>query len=206
MKRKFILSTVLLIVVSFAVLGATYSWFISSKAIDNVTFETGSIQYVLTGNLKDPLSSEYIIPGEELVDNTIGVENYSSIESQLRIKIAYQLEGGTVTTFVSENTNGASTTASLIGVIDSKFTYNATDDYWYYFYEVGNAVIPPNDELALLLEVAIISSLYANGNVVGSTLKTKKLGVTIIFEAKQKKNVSWEDTEWAILATTLIEN
>jgi len=77
----------MLIATSLAVLGAAYGWFISSKAIENVTFDSGSIQYVLIGSLKDSSTSGVMIPGEELVvqDSAIGVENYSSIESQLRV-------------------------------------------------------------------------------------------------------------------------
>lgn len=208
MKKSFIISVVMLIVASLAVLGATYGWFISSKAIDNIAFESGSIQYVLTGALKDSSTSGYIIPGEELVvqEGAIGVENYSSIESQLRVKIAYQLEGEAVTVFTDEHVNASSTIASVIGVIDSQFTYNILDGYWYYFYEVGNTIIPAYDELSSILEIEIIHSLVVNGHVTGSIFRAKDFAVTIIFEAKQKKNVDWEDIEWDVLATTLIEN
>ena len=208
MKKSFIVSIIMLIVASLAVLGATYGWFLSSKAIENVTFDSGSIQYVLTGALKDSSTSGYVIPGEELViqDNAIGVENYSSIASQLRIKIAYQLEGQAVTVFTNENTNTSSTIASVIGVIDDQFIYNEVDGYWYYFYEEENPIIPAYDELALLLEIEIIHNLMINGHVTGSAFQAKDFAVTIIFEAKQQKNVNWEDIEWDVLATTLIEN
>ena len=208
MKKSFILSIIMLIVTSLAVLGATYAWFLNSKAIENVAFESGSVQYVLTGALKDPSTSGYIIPGEELViqDNAIGVENYSSIESQLRVKIAYQLDGQDVTVFTNENTNTSSTIASVIGVIDDQFIYNEVDGYWYYFYQVENPIIPAYDELELLLEIEIIHNLMINGNVTGSAFQAKDFAVTIIFEAKQQKNVNWEDIEWDVLTTTLIEN
>jgi hypothetical protein len=40
--------------------------------------------------------------------------------------------------------------------------------------------------------------------VIGTPFQAKDFAVTIIFEAKQKKNVDWEDIEWDVLATTLI--
>ena len=208
MKKSFILSIIMLIATSLAVLGAAYGWFISSKAIENVTFDSGSIQYVLIGSLKDSSTSGVMIPGEELVvqDSAIGVENYSSIESQLRVKIAYQLEGEDVVVFTDDNTNLSSTTASIVGVIGEQFTYNAVDGYWYYYYEVGNMTIPAYDEVSSILEIEIIHSLMINGHVTGSPFQAKDFAVTIIFEAKQKKNVEWEDIEWDVLATTLIEN
>ena len=206
MRKNLILSVIMLIVTCFAVLGATYAWFASSKTIDEVTFDSGSIQYVLTGSLEDASVLEVILPGEELVvqDRAIGVENYSTIESQLRVKIAYQMEGGAVVVFTDDNTDLSSTTASVIGVIDDQFTYNEDDGYWYYYYEVGETTIPAYDELSSILEIEIIHSLKVNGHVIGTPFQAKDFAVTIIFEAKQKKNVDWEDIDWDLLATTLI--
>ncbi|MDD3171363.1 MAG: hypothetical protein PHO86_03480 [Bacilli bacterium] len=208
MKKSFIFSIIMLLVACIAVLGATYGWFVASRATENVTFETGSVHYVLTGGLKDSSTLGNVIPGQELVieDSPIGIENYSSIESQLRVKIAYQFEDGEVITFTSENTNTSSVDVQVLGVVGDNFIYNEIDGYWYYYYGVENPVIPAYDELESILTIEIISSLYTNGNVTGSNLMTKKIGLVIIFEAKQKKNVSWEDIEWDVLSTTLIEN
>lgn len=201
--KRIIFIIISLIMIIVMLTSSTLAWFVFTRETGRVIYRSGEVNYIMYGKMIETVEDDIIIPGEELISSTIGIQSVSNIKTQLRLKISYQIEGGQISIFTASNNDPSSTTADLIGIIDPKFTYNEIDGYWYYIYSNGNTVIPETTDDPLLIN--IISSFKYNGNVYGTSAAQKKVAIHISFEAKQSDNVNWDDITWDTLTNIIIE-
>lgn len=135
------------------------------------------------------------------------LKNYSTIDSQVRIKIEY--------TYYNSSSDPTASSAVYQGASSEKlqvnfptgltYSYNSSDGYWYC--SISDGVIPAinsedstgtTDEtttsvLSEYEEVVLIEDMYYKGDMHDKTYEGKEVSVTITLQAKQAYYVDWED-------------
>lgn len=189
-----IISSSFLILLSLAIIGFTYGWFVHDTSFPDNTVSVGDLRYVKTGALVDEAS--VIVPGENLVVTAFSVDNLSPIASQLRMKITYTR----VTSVLGVPTPEANyvykgATDDHLGVtFTSTFTLTDgdptpdeyDDDYWYYLsatdvISAASGVIP------------LISEIYYDGAKTSIDYQGQPVSIRIVMEVKQAGSVSWAE-------------
>ena len=179
----FSIVSLVLVVMSFAMLSISYGWFAHLYTIPDGQVGVGDIEFNPTGSFITDLS--IIEPQEELVDTTFSVVNESSITTQLRIQIVYTKitnDGGTITS--ADQIYHADLTDHLSVTMDSNFVVSG--DYFYYGGETS--IIAVNSGL-----IDLITSIYYDGDFTGIDYQTYPVEITITIQAKQASNVTWND-------------
>lgn len=190
--KKIRLLCLMLLLFTVIFTSTTYAWMISVKNIPSISFGTSVLKYQLQGAFND---SSYIVPGEELITTPFVLINSSTVPSELRVKITYEYvlnESPESELFTSLNLDSSSNKV-MMGVVDNKWKY--LSDYWYYEgVEVssdGKYIIPASNVTPTTLD--LLSSLSYKGNKVGNDYQMNSLKVVLKFDAKQAKNVTWDE-------------
>lgn len=188
MKRKSLilsLASLVLIVTSLIMLGVTYGWGADLVNLGNGTISVGDLRYTQTGSFVT--DGTIVHPMEELIDTNISIDNQSSIESQLRVKITYtKITNPTGDSLVIEEdyvyTDDTSEHISVI--FDSAFTYDS--GYWYSNGTTG--VLSANSG-----NLAIISSIIYDGENTNIDYVGQDVAISVTIEVKQNDNVTWTE-------------
>ena len=187
----FQLCTILFIlIISFVTI--TYAWFVQVKRTGAVYFKTGEVLYVITDDtFKNKLiDDEIIVPGQDLVkSDPVYILNESTLSSNLRIKGYVTING------IKYNLNNIDND-EIIEKLDSMWIYDEESECFYPY---------ENDEEKIFSAVLIsqtgktdtvinlIESLKLNGNIIGNSVSSKNVSITLIFQGKQANYASWSD-------------
>ena len=193
--KKILILLITFLLTALTLITSTFAWITSLNRSGNIIFVTGEVKYVLTGSLEE---YNLIIPETPLIeDQPYVLTNQSSIDSELRIKILYQfseddklenLKEEDWLIFDEASTNDTPTN-KLAGKLNSEGTFSYSDGFWYYSKD-NNSTILAGDEV----QITILEELYANGLACGNNECSKKnLYIKLIFQAKQKNYVTWEE-------------
>ncbi len=218
MKNKIIcliLSAVLL--VGLAGANGAYAWFALSSggslggAGGKHSLSTGNVGYMLTGDFTADFDSSKIVPEDELLvsfdeeqnaadiakvseypDCKMFIENTSSIDTQLRIKVVYGY--GDEAEKVFDNSEASPLTVELTD--PSLWSYNGGYIYYGAFDETAQSseVIPAFEaaEGATPAVIPLFDSIrYSGANTENDMISGKTLNVKVIFEARQSEYVDW---------------
>jgi len=187
MKRKNLymsLASLVLLLASFVMIGITYGWFAFIVDLNPGTLSVGDLRYTQSGSF---ITDEIIVPGLELLDADIDIDNQSPITSQLRVKIEYTEitnPGGTGlvidTVILTDSAND-----HLVVEWDPTSTFVYDTDYWYYNSTVS--VIAATSGAIPILD-SIKYGLNTNIDYVGQAVS-----ITVIIEVKQSDNVTWSE-------------
>ncbi len=192
--RIIVVSSLLLIMGSLAVLGITYGWIALGTGYTSNVINVGDLRYTLSGSFITDDTT--IVPNDELVNNAFTINNQSPIDSQLRLKITYTRitnAGGIPipeTDYVFKNDSEDHLAVNFT----STFTFSDgdaipdehDDDYWYY-------ITPDNVILAASGSIPLLDSLYYDGNETSIDYNQQDIAVKITIEVKQSGNVTWEE-------------
>lgn len=184
-----ILSLLFLISSIFISVGLTFGWFAKAVVIPKGSLSSGDITYTMTGQLV--ADTVIIIPGLELVEDTFYLTNYSSVDSQLRVRVAYWAYVREGLSVVPQELNYTNTSADFIAVVfGPKFQQNGS--YWYY---TDDPLIAGPDYIIEAEEVVIelLSSIIYDGTLTGIDFASQSIYLKIIVEVKQARNVSWSE-------------
>lgn len=168
---------------------ATFGWFAKLVVVPKGEIGVGDITYTLTGAFI--ADDTLIVPGQELVLTPFVLDNNSSVDSQIRMKITYlgYVWNGVevvpqVLTYVSSEDD------FLFVTVGSGFV--VTGDYWYYTDDpliLGpDYVLEPETGVFTLL-----SSVYLNGATTNIDFADEVVWIRITVEVKQADNVTWSE-------------
>lgn len=177
-RRLFLLS--LSMILTLTLLATTiYAYYFDQKDTGSVDLTLGEVSFTWTGSL----ITDFVMPGQELVDTTFTLNNQSTVETELRFSVA------------------AST--SLLGTVDIEdiFSTYVFDSDWvlevdgYYYYrgldtdstsEPGKYKIPTN-----VLQIPVLSSLQLDGYAIRNEHVGQTVSFTLTFQAKQGPFIDW---------------
>jgi hypothetical protein len=172
----FVISSLVLVLLSMVMLGITYGWFNFTINYDNNIISVGELRYTQSGSFIS--DNTVIFPDYELVDTTLSVSDSSPIDSQLRIKLEY-----TKCTAVGVCQNVVYTNHISV-TINPSFTYDS--NYWYYNGTTGVVTAGSG-------QIDLISSLYYDGLIGGNDYAGETISITLTVEVKQNDNVTWSE-------------
>lgn len=187
MKNKVILSSLYslgILLFAIVTIAITYSW-LSKELIlttNTINIQIGEINYEKSGSWVS--ADTPIVPGNNLIAESIVLTNASSIATQLRMSITY-----TKYDYVGEVLTASDVTYSgsgdhIIVTMNEAFVYSSL--FWYY--TSTDYTIPDNSGA-----MTILSSLYYDGDIVSIDYASKPVNITITIQVKQKDNVTWND-------------
>lgn len=177
-RRLFLLS--LSMILTLTLLATTiYAYYFDQKDTGSVDLTLGEVSFTWTGSL----ITDFVMPGQELVDTTFTLNNQSTVETELRFSVT------------------AST--SLLGTVDIEdiFSTYVFDSDWvlevdgYYYYrgldtdstsEPGKYKIPTN-----VLQIPVLSSLQLDGYAIRNEHVGQTVSITLTFQAKQGPFIDW---------------
>lgn len=177
-RRLFLLS--LSMILTLTLLATTiYAYYFDQKDTGSVDLTLGEVSFTWTGSL----ITDFVMPGQELVDTTFTLNNQSTVETELRFSVA------------------AST--SLLDTVDIEdiFSTYVFDSDWvlevdgYYYYrgldtdstsEPGKYKIPTN-----VLQIPVLSSLQLDGYAIRNEHVGQTVSITLTFQAKQGPFIDW---------------
>ncbi|MFA5068317.1 MAG: hypothetical protein WC466_09855, partial [Candidatus Izemoplasmatales bacterium] len=90
MKKKFTIiltSSLFLILASLALLGMTYGWFTMQTTFPSGVVSVGDLSYTQNGSLIT--DNSIVVPGQNIVSESLYFGNASSLDSQMRLKVTY---------------------------------------------------------------------------------------------------------------------
>jgi len=186
MKRRTLilsLTSLVLLLASAVMVAMTLGWIAPLVTFPDNEIAVGDLRYTISGGFV--ASSTIIVPGEELLESTISIDNSSPIASQMRVKIEYTAwtndEGDIVQS--NEIYHG-----NALEHLHATFVtgFEIVDDYWYlngidYQYEIGSG---PQD---------ILLSIYYDGTQTGIDYSARFVTVTVSVEVKQADHVAWSE-------------
>lgn len=187
-KRITCLALCILLLFGVASYNGTRAWF-ATGTTKHQYLTSGKINYLLSGNLVS-VNDEVVLPGTELVENELRIENFSNVRTQLRISLRYNFYDSNGI-FHRDVMYDSSNSSSVLEVtMDEKWIKGTSDNYYYYNGESGvlNERTTSNDENVLNL----ISSLKYKGASTTIQNSGKTVGVTILIEGKQADYVTWQ--------------
>lgn len=177
-RRLFLLG--LSMILTLTLLATTiYAYYFDQKDTGSVDLTLGEVSFTWTGSL----ITDFVMPGQELVDTTFTLNNQSTVETELRFSVT------------------AST--SLLGTVDIEdiFSTYVFDSDWvlevdgYYYYrgldtdstsEPGKYKIPTN-----VLQIPVLSSLQLDGYAIRNEHVGQTVSITLTFQAKQGPFIDW---------------
>lgn len=199
MKKKIILLCLsLALVVGLALPECSYAWFADGiGAGGNGTshnFHTGKVGMTLTGDFKDDFNADNratLLPEDNLLDGTLTLTNYSTVDTQLRVKVTYNYIGNTVLTALDE----AADNDPLSVTFDDPSDWTYSSGYWYYGGTSGTVGPRQGDQTD---EIDTISDIRFSGEHTedkeadgSSSFAGNGITVTVTFEVKQADYVTW---------------
>lgn len=177
-RRLFLLS--LSMILTLTLLATTiYAYYFDQKDTGSVDLTLGEVSFTWTGSL----ITDFVMPGQELVDTTFTLNNQSTVETELRFSVT--------------------TSTSLLGTVDIEdiFSTYVFDSDWvlevdgYYYYrgldtdstsEPGKYKIPTN-----VLQIPVLSSLQLDGYAIRNEHVGQTVSITLTFQAKQGPFIDW---------------
>jgi hypothetical protein len=217
-----------------AAVKGTFAWISFTDEIKTHMLDIGRLQYDVIGELNsnyhNAQGKALIVPGDNLIvvpveeESTTGgvttgapsvhyqhspliLKNYSTIDTQVRLKIEYTYYETAAQTVPSSAVYQGLSSEKLQVNFPSEMTctYNSTDGYWYCSTE--NGVIPAvvsEEETGSTGEtttssqldyedIELIESVFYKGTEYDKTYEGKEVSVTITLQAKQAYYVDWED-------------
>jgi hypothetical protein len=183
------LFTVILILISLFFVGLTYAWFAKTVVVPRGEISLGDITYVLDGAFI--ADDTLVVPGQELISTPYTLDNNSSIDSQIRMKISYLGYVWDGVNVVPEELVYVSSEDDFLFVTVGA-GWVVTGDYWYFTDDpliLGpDYVLPPETGLFTLL-----SSVYLNGETTNIDFADETFWIRISVEVKQSDNVTWSE-------------
>lgn len=202
--KKRIACLVLSLAVLFGVAAynGTQAWFATGTA-KHQYINSGKMNYLLTGSLIKLEGDAEVLPGLELVEEDLVLENYSNIDTQLRIIIKYTYfnESGELT---EAEYNGNDDPDGMLEVSLAPEWQKDSDGYYYYGgkdnvispeAEDTTAVNTLNDTLPdneAMKKINLIASMKYSGPKTTIKNSGKIVNVSVLIESKQADYVTWE--------------
>ena len=171
-----------IIILIFAVLimvSSTFAWVNYVLNLPPGSASVGEIDYTINGNFI--AANDPIYPGKNLVDQGFALNNESTIDTELRLKISYTRIIDSVVTNGVIYTNDVSD--HLIVDFAISFVYG-DDDFWYY-----------QDQTTFFPEglVTIIDTITYDGDYVSNNYSEENITISVLIQVKQAENVTWQD-------------
>lgn len=197
MKRnvKVLISIMALFILAITLATSSYAWFVSLKRSGTIIFVSGEVRYDLVGNLEE---QEYIVPEKPLVEEAYVLTNKSTIDTEIRMQLYYQFANGN-----SEIDNES--WVAYDGELNQQIKANIGNDWvyykgcWYYGKIDGDNVSGTVIKGSENTQITVLESLCVSGNNYGNKGElNKKLVIKIVFQAKQKEYVDWDELGFAI--------
>jgi len=184
--RMMLLLSAFFLLSALGVIGMTYGWFGQSFTFTTENIAVGDLRYSETGAFI--ADATVIVPGQELIQTDIAVDNDSPITSQLRVLVTYTkcTNPGTVTCVDTTYAGGVDDHLSV--TFGAGFSY--ISGYWYY---------TPGTPLTTYVIAAasgamdVITSLYYDGELTGIDYNGQDVSITVTIQIKQADNVAWVD-------------
>lgn len=199
MKKKIILLCLsLALVVGLALPECSYAWFAEGVGAGGSgtshNFHTGKVGMSLTGDFKDELNSDgraAIIPEDNLLDGTLTLTNYSTVDTQLRVKVTYNYLDSTVLTALA----AAADDDPLSVTFDEPNDWTYSNGYWYYGGTSGTVTPRQGNQTDVINAISDIrfSGEYSEDKEAdgSSSFAGNDITVTVTFEVKQADFVTW---------------
>jgi hypothetical protein len=188
--RRLTMSIILVAVAFLLTASATYAWVaIHMTASEVGYYESGEIAYTIEGSFI--ASDDFFAPSENLLTQTIAVNNESSIETALRIKISYtRIYVDTSEQLITETTVFRDQSSDPIDLAnDDHITVNfgssvhRVGDY----YLLNTSLAPDSGYRALIL------SLFYDGDYAGNQYTSQNIQVTVVVEVRQADGLTWSE-------------
>lgn len=113
--------------------------------------------------LSGSLTTGPVVPGENIILTPFILQNHSTITTELRLKV------------LNDN---------LFSEINLGEAWRLQDDgYYYYQYKISPDIN----------QIIVLEALVFDGNIINNDYSGKKIGISILFEAKQAEYVTWEE-------------
>lgn len=237
-KRVLCIALSLSLLACLVAVKGTFAWISFEDETKSHMLDIGRLKYDLIGELNsnyhNASGKALIVPGDNLIvvpvveeeeeSSTSGettqapsvryqkspliLKNFSTIDTQVRLKIEYTYYNSTVQEIPSEAIyqGAASEKLEVIFGDTLNYTYESTDGYWYI--STQSDIIPAvgseeetgttTDETTTSEQndyenIVLIESIHYKGSEYDKTYEGKEVSVTITLQAKQAYYVDWED-------------
>lgn len=173
-------------VFGIGVYNATQAWFVAGSS-KHQYLTSGNINYLFEGSLVEEQEETTIIPGVELVETPFTIENFSNIDTQIRIKIecSYYDENNV---FVEDELFDATDANAIIDITFDEEWISETDGYFYY---KGTDFVVQTADSDNTEKIPVINSLKFDSYETTIYNSGKTCSVNIVFETKQADYVTW---------------
>ncbi|MCR3921327.1 MAG: CalY family protein [Firmicutes bacterium] len=196
MKKRVLMSMLVLALAVALIAGATMAWFTDTVESDPAVFQAGTVQLEATGmgHLSLCFNENNWNPGDT---SLVGVafQNVGSKKLKLRVNLEKAWE--------ARNLSSDNVELSIPSALRFWWQYNAADGYYYYkFPFIGNAISPGVYTVPLLVEVTL------SGPNTGNEYQGEVFNLSAVGEAVQfSHNAPWDalntaDTTTRTLVTT----
>ncbi len=174
-KKKFIaILTLLFLAIAALTANLIVAWLTDTATTGPTDFTLGDVSFEWSG----AVSTNYVVPGENVVTTPYKLTNTSTIRTELRFKIEITSEylGGDGSDYVN----------LTIGT-----GWVLSDGYYYYrgsdtVEDNGKYLIPTTVTL-----ITVITGIELDGSKVGNDFSGSSFTITLVFEAKQGDFVDW---------------
>ncbi len=189
-KRRLSASLLLLVIAFLLAASATYAWVaLHFTANEDGYFESGEIAYGYEGAFIP--SDEVFVPSENLLRQTIRVNNQSSIETNLRMKISYtRIYVDVSEQVITETVVYKDLSSDPIDPVNDDHininfatAVNRVGDY----YLVNNAFSPNSGLQSLILSIAY------DGDYVNNQYASQIIQLSIVIDVRQSDEVTWSE-------------
>ena len=195
------------VLISSLFIGGTMAWF-SDNINKELVFESGSIKYIISGELiNDGGGEEYtlVVPGQSLTDNNgeVVLTNKSSIDTQLRMQILFSYTNG----------SGITHNDVLYSPEDNEHKFYidiALNSGWAYkeyvstnppgvikAYEFkdtgGEFFLPAASDPVAGYTIPLLEGLYFSGDNINEDFAGSVFSLKLFFQVKQKNIAAWQD-------------
>ena len=172
-------SIIILIFAILISLSSVFAWVNYVLDLPPGSAAVGEIDYTITGTFIEP--NDPIYPGKNLVNQDFTLNNDSTIDTELRLKISYTKIIDTVVTDGIIYTDDA--LDHLIVDFAIPFVYG-DDDFWYY--SDVTTIFPTG-------LVTIIDNMTYDGDLVSNNYSEVNINISVFIQIKQANNVTWQD-------------
>jgi len=180
-RKKLFKSFIIILVSIILFVTGTLAWTSYSGLVDGGSVIAGNLEYNIYGELIS--NDTYLNPHRNLLSEDIIIDNQSSVNTQVRLKIEYTIKNGAnyeQKIFRNEEAD------VIIVEFSTLFSFDPVDNYWYYIDKVSSLSAKSGS-------MDVISSIYYDGFKVGNDYINAPIEISILLQAKQTDHVTWED-------------